>query len=708
MIKIELLPIKRRLSNIRVVCLISLSQKEKMIMKRNLFSISIAIILALGLWWALPTQKALAATCTWTGNAPSTAWADGANWSGCGINNPPQATDSVVIPVVVGANYPTITTAVTIVDIQIDPGASLTVSTGGSLDMDGNLLCNGTFTATGRPTTFSGTANQTVSGNGTTTFGTIAINNTGAADNNIVEIMPSSFNADVSFLTLTQGILKLSGSYTLSNSLFNTNNYIIWANAGIWLNNPNVTITAAQGSSLQSRLRGSLRITAGTYYVGDAVNKAFLYETGSSLLLEGGALIVAGTFAGYGSTDSINFTMNGGTFTVGTIAGYSSGGATFSILGTSSNVVLNGGTIIIQNENTGTGHGYDFRVTPGSASFTGGTVQFGNSLTSDSSPSFELGFTLIPSLLIFSNGTNTPSVVFYSNLTVYGNLTIDPSTTLNTSGYNLTVSGNATAPGNWTNNGTFITTAMVTLSGTAQQTIGGTSTTTFYFLVINNTTSGGVVLASSPIVNNNLEINSGSLFNWSTYDITVAGTLTNNGMLRQTKIVNGTSPVYFFNIVNYGGLVLNANNTPLGTTTVSIWGNHDCTNVVNETVKRCFYINPENQSGRNATITFYFANSEIVGSNSCTSLNAYHFSAGWGSPLTFDGRDCATSPRSLRVINVDSFSPFAIKSAAPTVIELRNLTAQSNARISVLLLAVAFGFLVAGGGLLYLRRRKVQ
>jgi hypothetical protein len=49
-----------------------------------------------------------------------------------------------------------------------------------------------------------------------------------------------------------------------------------------------------------------------------------------------------------------------------------------------------------------------------------------------------------------------------------------------------------------------------------------------------------------------------------------------------------------------------------------------------------------------------------------------------------------------------------LRIAAPTVIELRNLTAQSNARISVLLLAVAFGFLAAGGGLLYLRRRKVQ
>jgi hypothetical protein len=214
------------------------------IMKRNLSFIFVGIILALGLWWSLPTQTALAATCTWNGNV-SNAWANAANWLNCGVN-PPQASDSVVIPVVGPSNYyPTISTGVTIVNIQIDSGASLTVGAGGSLDMHGNLVCDGTFTATGYSTSFTGSANQTVSGTGTTTFGRITVYNTGAAADNIVEIMPGSFNADAGFLTLTRGILKFSGSYTLNNTLFPNNDYTIGANAGIWLNNHNITITDA-------------------------------------------------------------------------------------------------------------------------------------------------------------------------------------------------------------------------------------------------------------------------------------------------------------------------------------------------------------------------------------------------------------------------------------------------------------------------------
>jgi hypothetical protein len=144
----------------------------------------------------------------------------------------------------------------------------------------------------------------------------------------------------------------------------------------------------------------------------------------------------------------------------------------------------------------------------------------------------------------------------------------------------------------------------------------------------------------------------------------------------------------------------------LGSTTVSIRGNQDCTTVSGETVTRCFDIDPTTKTGRDATITFYFADSEFSG-NECTNLGVYHYSGGW-ELISAAGRYCTSTLNYLWVNGVNSFSPFVLKEGTPTIITLRNLTAQSNARISVALLAATLGFLVAGGRLLYLRRRKVQ
>ncbi len=701
-------------------------------MKRNLFSISLIIILAFGLWSAMPTTTALAATCLWNGSS-NTDWATAANWTTCnGII--PQPADSVTIPTGL-LNYPTIATSVTILGVQINSGASVTVGTGGSLDVvsilinsgglltvsggslsiRGNFTCNGTLTATGSPTSFLGTANQTVSGSGTTTFGTITINNTGPANNNIVEIMPTVFHADVGFLTLTQGILKLSGTYTLSNTLFVDNNYVIPAGAGVWLNNPNVTVTAAPGSAMKPILNGSLRITAGNYNVGNAVNKAFEYNSGSSLTIEGGSLSVASWFAANsGVNTSIDFTMSGGTFTLGTVAGFTSGSPTLSIQGTSSHVNISGGTIVLQNENTAGAHDFRIGTDIPATVITGGTVQFGNSSTTDASPSFEFELSYLPSMVIAYNGSNTPSVVAYGNSTILGNVTIGANTTFNANGNFISISGNSTAPGNWTNNGTFTdTSGGIVFNGSVGQNIGGANNSNFYNLLNSNLTAGGVTLARDETVLHDMVNNAGTLFNLSTHTLSVGGTLSNSGILRATQDVNGSSDVNFFHTGSYGGVILNAHGSDLGTTTVSIWGNHDCTNVLNDTVKRCFYINPTNTTSQDATITFYFGFSELVGGNSCNTLDAYHFSLGWGSPLTLDstygtgGRDCVSNPLSLRVVHVGSFSPFVLKSAAPTVITLRNLTAQSRARISLVLFAGALGLLVLGGGLLYLRGRKV-
>lgn len=153
-------------------------------------------------------------------------------------------------------------------------------------------------------------------------------------------------------------------------------------------------------------------------------------------------------------------------------------------------------------------------------------------------------------------------------------------------------------------------------------------------------------------------------------EFTVNHTLTNNGTIQRTQDVNGSSAVSFFDTGGYGGGTLNANGTNLGSTTVKIRGNQDCTTTAGETVKRCFDIAPTNTSGRNATITFLYNSSELSGNN-CNTMNAYHRTGSAWQLLTLDpswgddGRVCEAEPPSMRVTGVTDFSPFVLKSGDP-------------------------------------------
>jgi hypothetical protein len=207
-----------------------------------------------------------------------------------------------------------------------------------------------------------------------------------------------------------------------------------------------------------------------------------------------------------------------------------------------------------------------------------------------------------------------------------------------------------------------------------------------------------------------LTVNAGStLVDLSGLD--VLGTLTNNGTLQRTRIVSSSADMTFFSTGGYGGLVLNANNSDLGSTTVMIKGNQDCTTTAGETVKRCFDIIPSSTTNRNATITFYFANSELSG-NDCNTLNAYHWNGSSWVALTLDtnydgdGRSCGADPQSVRVKNVSTFSPFTLKSSSgPNAVTLHALDARSGPGLADWWWLAAAALLGLGGLVLILRAR---
>jgi len=137
---------------------------------------------------------------------------------------------------------------------------------------------------------------------------------------------------------------------------------------------------------------------------------------------------------------------------------------------------------------------------------------------------------------------------------------------------------------------------------------------------------------------------------------------------------------------------------------VSIKGNQDCTTVPGEAVRRCFDIAPATASGRNATITFFFAGSEIPAGQDCDDLNAYRWDGGTWQALTPGTRACGGDPQSLQVTGVTTFSKFVLKETAPNAVVLRTFGVRTMDGLVYAGLLLASLLLLAGG----LARRRGQ
>jgi hypothetical protein len=211
--------------------------------------------------------------------------------------------------------------------------------------------------------------------------------------------------------------------------------------------------------------------------------------------------------------------------------------------------------------------------------------------------------------------------------------------------------------------------------------------------------NGHVVTLDTGANVSDLNVNAGGALVSSGNGITATGILTNGGVLTQTLPVNGISNVGFFNTGGYGGVIINANNLDLGSTTVAIKGNQSC-DTNNTSVRRCFNITPTNTAGRNATITFFFSAGEL-GTQTCdANLTAWHWTgAAWAAAGTSTAPNCPGAPPSIQVSGVSSFSPLALSGGdfGPTAVTLRSFLANST---SLPPLPIAVLGLAALGGLL--------
>jgi hypothetical protein len=256
------------------------------------------------------------------------------------------------------------------------------LSVGTNLTNSGVLDFSTNTNTAGADITFTGAHNGAFSGpGGTTDVRTITVNK-GNSANSVIELMPTNFtvrgvNTNVAgFLTLTNGLFKISGTFTMANRVFTTGSYNIAASTGFWLNNPNFTVSGQNGSPTMD---GLLRISDGTLNVGTSSGNSMAFTGGSTVIVEGGTVNATGRF-GSTSTNAFTYHQSGGTITVCTVGNASSALASFDLEeAQGSDISITGGTIILQLAGTGSSGPKDYRNSAGSPSgVTGGTLQLGN------------------------------------------------------------------------------------------------------------------------------------------------------------------------------------------------------------------------------------------------------------------------------------------------------------------------------------------
>lgn len=438
-------------------------------------------------------------------------------------------------------------------DITVDNGATLRASTGSNtthtINLDGNLTVNGTLQFAPDNNsfvniTFTGTS-QTISGTPTANnFNRITIDMAGADFNNIVDVTASVFTLDSGNVSSTEGVTLVDGTFRLSsgvtivpfdNGPFNgaPEDYLIGSNSRLWLNHASAVINYQTGNNLTLSGGSRIRIDAGTFNFGNALDvRVRLYNDGE-FIMNGGAMNIAGRFTcqtALPAGNSFTYTQTGGTLRVATV-GNTSGSFPAFCNGTAGTFNMSGGTIIVERGTTSGGGPSFVSLSSGGGSVTGGTIQIGDpainptgGVSSDTDQRNVFVLSENPMWNLVVNRSDITMRIDDYNLVVRNSVSIT-SGTLNTLDENGTTSRDITVGdtsgnggvGSWTNNGTFTANAStVSFVGPGSgATLGGTAATTFNNLTMNKAsnhlTISSASLALAPTVSNTLTLTSGRI-----------------------------------------------------------------------------------------------------------------------------------------------------------------------------------------------------
>ena len=203
--------------------------------------------------------------------------------------------------------------------------------------------------------------------------------------------------------------------------------------------------------------------------------------------------------------------------------------------------------------------------------------------------------------------------------------------------------------------------------------IAGTSTATF---------------ADNTAVQNNLAVDAGGMLVLGAYNLTVEGSVVNNGALAQTRTINGASTP-FLNLKNragtvdkYLGAIIDPGSSNMGSTLVTIWGSQYCP-MATRGVRRCFELDPT--TPQTAAVTFYYTEAErngVVNPN----MKVYHWNGStWISEMGATTRGGSGNSQWVRVTGIAAYSPFSLDEYSPSAVSMASFDVKAIGDGSVLL-----------------------
>ena len=403
-------------------------------------------------------------------------------------------------------------------DLVIKPGATIDCGVH-QLSLAANMVNDGTFTGNTGTVIFDRNGNQSITGTGLYNFNLIRVN-MGTSNINTLEVLSANFSAPDAFLTLSNGTFKMSGSFTFSSTFILGPLYNIQPTTGLWINNPNVTVTAQAGGA---SVRGILRISAGAYNIGTSADNNLDYVAGSSIIVEGGVLNVAGHIGRNSPASTTSYTQSGGVVTVVSQGSTDVTNAGFDLGTAGSSFTMTGGTIVVANASS---NATDYSNIAGTANVTGGTLQIGNGGTLNAQTirihcSVPVGNFLLSNST--SQGSKPAAQLVISGLNVLGNISVQSGTTLNANGQNISLGGD------WSDSGSFAAGPLVAFDGTGGQGLSATGGETFNGLTVSKP-AGALSFSTSVTVNGILALTQGAVAIGGN-TLTLNGAVTGGGSL---------------------------------------------------------------------------------------------------------------------------------------------------------------------------------
>lgn len=226
----------------------------------------------------------------------------------------------------------------------------------------------------------------------------------------------------------------------------------------------------------------------------------------------------------------------------------------------------------------------------------------------------------------------------------------------------------------------FSTSGNYSYTGSSEQNTGNGLPATINNLTINN--GSGVILTNGVTVNGDLTLTNGDLsLNGKVITLGSSAVLSESagsnikgttGKITATRTINATDLSGGVNIAGLGAKI--TTDAALGSTIIERTHNQANGNS-HSSINRIFKITPTNNSGLNATLDFFYDESEI-GSISENNLRLFKSSDSTDNSWTLIGGNVDTENNKVTLINIDGFSYWTLGDVnSPLPVELTSFTA---------------------------------